>query len=207
MSTQVLPCPVTRIVLLPAKLPIENFDTVLLTSPRAVPAAVAAGLPVLAVGEKTAKAAAAAGLTIIAAGAGRVTQDLPSLLPRTASVLHLAGEDIAVDPAPFFAARGHAYRRETVYRAEPLPSLPQDAEECLRRPGELAAIFLSARNAALFAGLARPLLEGEELRLTAFCMSERIAAAAAHTGLFGNVLNADARGPSAFVDFITPRCT
>jgi uroporphyrinogen-III synthase len=202
-----LPCPVTRIRELDTPFPTGGFTTALLTSPRAVPAAARLGKPVLAVGERTAEAARAAGLVVLGTGPGRMGEELAALLGEGASVLHLAGEDVAADPAPILARRGIPYRRVTVYRAQALGALPGPVEAALRQHEKPAAAFLSARNCLLFAKLAAPVLSTGSTRLTAFCMSGRIAAAAARTGLFGNVLNADAAGPSGFVDFITARCT
>ncbi len=101
---------------------VSQFDSLLLTSANAVTFAGQAleklsGLPVLAVGEKTAEAARKAGLTIAETGNGGAAELLAGLPDdQYVQILRLTGKDhVALDPS------GRNIETRKVYQARSLP--------------------------------------------------------------------------------------
>jgi uroporphyrinogen-III synthase len=204
LGVAAIPCPVTAIRERPLPSDLPRPDLVLLTSPRAVSAAVRVGAPVIAVGKGTERAACSAGLAVAARGAGEVGPELARCVESGTKVLHLRGEHLSSDPRPFFEAVGASLTELVVYEAEELPRLPVEAAQTLDEGRAAGAVFLSARNLEIFAEHVRPL----RTRLgTAFCFSARIADEARRQRLFDNVLQSDSHDRQGFVDFISARCT
>ncbi|MEM8918508.1 MAG: uroporphyrinogen-III synthase [Pseudomonadota bacterium] len=122
---------------------VSQFDSLLLTSANAVTFAGPAlqqlsGLPVLAVGEKTAKAARKAGLAVADTGNGGAAELLAGLPgDRYVRILRLTGKDhVALDPS------GRKIETRKVYQARSLP-LGNDARQQLA--SGCAVLLFSAR--------------------------------------------------------------
>ncbi|MEL6325190.1 MAG: uroporphyrinogen-III synthase, partial [Pseudomonadota bacterium] len=117
----------------------HSYKALLLTSPRAIPFSTSfRAIPVYAVGRATAEAASHAGFTVAKVGGGELDDALLNAIPSGAKVLHLAGEDIASDPAPALQARGVPYQRVAVYRMVPATQMPDGMERFLHTPGRKA---------------------------------------------------------------------
>src|SRR4051794_23544552 len=93
------------------------------------------GLPLFAVGEKTAEAARRAGFAdiTVADGNAAALRDLivagvrGKTLKKAGALLYLAGADLAGDLAGELAARGFGVVTQTTYRMVPVLNLPQAA--------------------------------------------------------------------------------
>ncbi|MEQ8369937.1 MAG: uroporphyrinogen-III synthase [Alphaproteobacteria bacterium] len=138
------------------------------------------GLPVWCVGPATAAAAEAAGYTVAATAAGDgaalARAVAARLSPAAGWLLHAAGEDVAGGLDAGLASGGFSARRWVVYSARTATVLPVAAREALAGDGPVAVLFFSGRSAAAFATLAAD--HAAPARLTAFCLSERVARAA-----------------------------
>lgn len=170
--------PLLRIEGLEWEVPAGPFDALLLTSPRAVPAAAShpatARLPVYAVGPWTAEAARAQGLHVVAAG----DTDGSAIVAILAAdghrrVLHLCGaHQAALAMPPDFQLV-----QVPVYRAVTAAALPPPVATALATDGIFATLLFSPRTAASFAGLVMAAgLDRRHLRLVA--LSGKVAAAA-----------------------------
>ena len=125
LGVEVIPCPLFRIEPVEWEVPEPaRYDAMLLTSANAVRNAGGRlerlnALPVHAVGEATAAAAREAGLRVVNTGwAG--ASELLATLPRSARLLHLAGEHLRRPDS------GHRIDTRTVYRSAVIdePGLP-----------------------------------------------------------------------------------
>ena len=166
-----IPCPLFRIEPVAWEIPdAGHYDALLLTSANAVrhagPGLEALGrLPVHAVGQATAAAAREAGLNVAGIGWGGVNE-LLAALPRSARLLHLAGEDRSS------AADGRSIDARTVYRAREIddPGLPDldglvvavHSPRAGARLAELAPRRSTASVAAISDSAARACGEGWE---------------------------------------------
>lgn len=168
-----------------AALPEGRFDALALTS---VNGARALGrraewkglahLPVFTVGWRTAKAAPAGADTRIAGGNGvALAAMLRAELPRGARLLHVCGEDRAVDLGAELAEDGIAVELFTLYRAVPASAL-SGAVIAAARAGQIDAAFhFSARTAATLVARAREAGVTEDFaRVTHLCFSPAVAA-------------------------------
>lgn len=183
MGHEALVEPALEIVPLPFPEPAEPVAAVVLTSANAAAAVPGRlrGVPVFAVGAATAEAATRAGCGDVRAGtddgcalAGLVRA---SLEPRDGVVLHLAAEEVREGLEEGLAGAGFAYRRVAAYRAVPSAGLSATARSALTAGRVGAALFLSPRSAAVFAGHARSAgLEGRLGATVAACLSEAVAA-------------------------------
>ena len=113
-------------------------------------------MPVFAVGDATAGAAETVGFQIRHSAKGNV-ETLADLVietadPKAGALLHAAGETLAGDLAGFLRAAGFSYRRETLYRAEPVSVLDTKAEQAIR-DGTVEAALLHSRSAKIFRAL------------------------------------------------------
>jgi uroporphyrinogen-III synthase len=170
-----------------AALDLSGVEAVLITSRNGLRALAAAtprrDLPLLAVGPASAAAAREAGFAEVLSAEGDVAA-LAALVaarlkPAHGTLLHVAGTVTAGDLAGPLSARGFPLRRAVLYEAAAAARLPGPARDFLtaNRPG--GVLLYSPRSAALFrrlvteAGLA-PALGS----LTAFCLSEAVAAEA-----------------------------
>ena len=155
LDAQVFSAPLTEIVPTDAAIDPGDATALLVTSPKAAQLASSVpDLPVFAVGRTSAEAARARGLHVQSVGSARVDDALIASLPAGARVLHLSGEDLAVDPAPLLAARGITYARLVVYRAESVEEPPPALRACLAADAPRFVTFLSGRAAEIFAALA-----------------------------------------------------
>ena len=130
--------------------PRDSVDALLIGSKNALRHGGAAlstfkGLPVYAVGEKTADAAAEAGLDVIATGEGGLQQMLDQLRPEHRTLLRLAGKERVDLTIP----EGVSVTERVVYASDPVP-MPSRLGSMLRKP---ALVLLHSGEAARhFAG-------------------------------------------------------
>lgn len=140
-------------------------------------------IPLLAVGDSTAALAREAGFRSVASAEG-ASDDLVRLVgsmldPAAGRLVHAAGEAAGNALCQALAAQGFAAEPEMLYRAVPV-SLPEHVRELLAAGGIAFALFFSAGAARAFAELL-----GEDRakrwcgRMTAICLSEQVADAAA----------------------------
>lgn len=169
--------PVTVVGRTGAALPGGRCDAVAATSHHAFAAddGVERGLPVFAVGSRTAAAARAAGFTDVRVGTGDAS-GLAALLrltlPRPARLLYLAGRDRKPVLEDALAAAGYGVAVAEVYAAEPAASWPEPAVAALRSGAVGAALHYSRRSAALAMALADAAGAGDAfLRLRHLCLS------------------------------------
>lgn len=179
--------PLLRVAVRPAALDLEGVQAVLFSSPNGARAWAdlrgRTDLKALCVGEGTAQAARGAGFADIAAANGDAgslaSLALSALDPAAGPVAWASGEDISQDIAALLRPRGFDVRRIVVYRAEMAARLPDAAERAFRGETLAAVLFHSARAAEAFVRLAAEAdLAGRAGRLTAVCMSARVAGAA-----------------------------
>lgn len=202
--------PMTQIVDVPgATLDSAVADAVLLTSPRAVPRALAVkDLPTYTVGMSTAMAAHDAGYNVTSIGPGRADERLVNLIPPQTRLLHAAGVHLSRDLSAAFQARGVRYNRVPVYEAQAAQDWPIAARDFFADPREKFVTFMSARAVTVFAGLGpSPQQPSGSRELTAVCASERIADAAKSTKVFNEIGVTGSVEASRFVDFIALRRT
>lgn len=190
MDVEILP--VTRIVPLPP--PTEKIQAakkrppqaILMTSGNAARHASACGYvssrPLFTVGMQTAITAREAGFTTIMAAAGSV-EELRELVksrcrPQDGTLLYLRGRDIRTDIAIQFTQENYRMEEVILYAAEAIDAFPANKIKALQDKSYNAAVFYSARQAAIFCTLAHSHGLVESLTtMTAFCLSETIAEA------------------------------
>jgi uroporphyrinogen-III synthase len=181
--------PVFTIRNLPGNLPdLAGITGLLFTSRNGVRAFAAAtprrDFAVFAVGEASAAAARDAGFTRVTAGGGDVDSLAATVataaVPADCRLLHVAGETLTGDLCGLLQARGFTVSRCTLYAAEAIADMPADMAAALAAGSFDAVMFFSPRTAAVFAELARKCGLSSHFRIMrAFCLSERVAAAAA----------------------------
>jgi uroporphyrinogen-III synthase len=138
------------------------------------------GVPVFAVGDRTAQAARDAGFTNVTSAAGNVN-DLVGVvaaqLKPPARLLYLAGEERTGDLAGALQAKNFAVDTIVVYRFLTAPALPEVAAMALA-DGLDGVLHFSRRGADAFLIAARNsrLLDAAVNRPIHFCMSEQVAA-------------------------------
>ena len=172
-----------------APLPDGPFDAVVLTSANALAALLATteaaplrGLPVFAVGARTAALAAQAGLGPVVRGQGDACALADLIRARLAPgtrLLHVAGAERKNEPAASLTAAGCAVTALVAYAAASLPSLPEPAAAALARspPGLDAVLHYSHRSAATARDLAQAAGHGGAFRrLRHYCLSADVAA-------------------------------
>ncbi|MCJ8144873.1 uroporphyrinogen-III synthase [Ancylobacter sp. A5.8] len=175
-----------------AVLPAGRFDAVVLTSVNGARALAERpelmtlrGLPLYAVGWRTA-AAAPPGFArqVVAGGNGAALAALlrAELAPRSC-VLHVCGEERAVDLGAELAADGHDVGLFTVYRARAAGHLLPATEAAIRGRQIDAAFHFSPRTAATLVGLATQAGLAEHCAgFEHLCFSRNVAAPLAHAG-------------------------
>ena len=185
------------------------FDAVVLTSARAVPALASrggsAGIPIFAVGERTAAAAAAAGIGGVRS-AGGDAHALAALILRAlappARLLHIAGRDHKAEPAASLVAAGFTVDLWIAYDAVPTARLADAAHRALHDARLDAALHYSRRSAALLldrvgeAGLITPFLALSHVCLSAGAPRVKVAERPDEAALFG-ALDACAGNPAS----------
>jgi uroporphyrinogen-III synthase len=159
------------------------FDALVLTSANAVPALQDApalrGLPVFAVGTRTAALAVRAGLGPVREGpgdaAGLAGLVSASLAPG-ARLLHAAGAERKREPGAALAAAGFEITVFIAYAAVALPSLPDAVGRALAAGSLGAVLHYSRRSAAVAVALADGAGHGGAFRaLRHYCLSADVA--------------------------------
>lgn len=165
------------------------------TSPRAMAALAArtdfpalAGIPLFAVGDRTAQAARDAGFRAVESAAGAV-EDLAGLMarrldPASGAVVYACGRDRRGDLKGRLAAAGFHVRTAEVYRADIAAFLAGEAHEALAA-GQIDAVFVySQRTAAAFLdAVTKAGLRDALQRLTVFAISQAAAAPLCEAGV------------------------
>ena len=140
-------------------------------------------IPLLAVGDSTAALAREAGFRSVASADG-ASDDLVRLSasmldPAAGRLIHAAGEAAGGTLCQALGAQGFKAEPEVLYRAVPAP-LPERVRELLATGCIAFAVFLSAGAAFAFAELLREEQTEEWCgRMTAICLSDQVAEAAA----------------------------
>lgn len=152
-----------------------------------------AGIPLYAVGSRTAAAARAAGFAPVHDADGAVA-DLAALVaartrPDAGPLVHAAGEEVAGDLAGALAAHGHTVRRLPLYEMVAAPALAGKTVTALRTGMVGRVLLFSPRSARTFVSLAAQagvldMMAG----VTALCLSAAVARA----------LDETPRGPAGF---------
>jgi len=169
-----------------ARLPEGPFDAVALTSvngARALAAreerAALTGLPLFAVGKRTAAAAPSGFPSVHVAGGdgAALVELLREKLPRGARVLHVAGEERAIDLSQALAPAGIAAELFVIYRAVAATTLAPATLDAAQARRIDAAFHFSPRTAATLATLAQAAGAAAHFRhITHLCFSANVAA-------------------------------
>jgi uroporphyrinogen-III synthase len=184
--------PLLQIRHLPGAAPdLAGVQAVLFTSANGARAFAAAtprrDLRVFAVGDRTAETARTLGFTEIASAGGDVADlaalAISRLTPADGALLHAAGSVTAGDLAGRLGVAGFALRRAVLYAAEPVSALSTATQEAMRGGAVELAFFFSPRTASSFVNLTEAASLGAACRgVTAFCLSQAVAAALAPLG-------------------------
>ena len=169
-----------------------GFGAVIVTSANALRAiegkaalARLTALPLFAVGERTAQAARDVGFSnvISADGDATVLRDLlvarvrAQTFKKTATLLYLAGADLARDLAGELGERGFNVVTQTTYRMAAILHLPDDVCAAFAAHGIEAVLHYSRRSARAFLNAARAGgVEISALAVPQCCLSESVAA-------------------------------
>jgi uroporphyrinogen-III synthase len=164
-----------------------EWAAILLTSANALPGFLKSagrsawrGMPVFAVGDRTAQAARDSGFTNVTSAAGNVN-DLINVvatqLKPPARLLYLAGEERTGDLAGALQAKNFEVDTVVVYRFLIVPALPEPAAAALASEID-AVLHFSRVGAEAFLKAARNsnLLEAALNKPIHFCLSEQVAA-------------------------------
>ena len=141
------------------------------------------GLPVFAVGDRTATAAREEGFSAVQSAGGDV-DSLAKLVARSCTpaggaLLHPAGSATAGDLSGRLGADGFTVARQILYRAQPATGLSGEIRLALLDSEIDIVLFYSPRTAAIFVKLARASgLEPACEKLEILCLSEAVAEAA-----------------------------
>ena len=174
-----------------ARLDLSGAQAILLTSANGARALAATSpdeearcLPILAVGCATAQAARDAGFRSVTAAGGDVEAlaalAIARLRPDAGRLVHVAGRDTIGGLSERLAAAGFETKRVPLYDAVAASAFSTPARRALEAQTLAGAAFYSPRTARLFAKLARESrLDLTARALTAFCLSQAVAEAAA----------------------------
>jgi uroporphyrinogen-III synthase len=141
-------------------------------------------LPLFAVGERTASAARSAGFqnVIAADGDASALRDLvlagvkAKTLKKGATLLYLAGADLARDLAGELGERGFTVVTHTTYRMSPVASLPREVCDAFAASRIEAVLHYSRRSARAFLDAARSAgVEISALAIPQCCISSAVA--------------------------------
>ncbi len=138
------------------------------------------GVPVFAIGERTAAAAAEAGFKNLIVGPGQASGLLPLIIgfkgEIAGPIVHISGEDVRTDMAALLNAAGRSAERLTAYRMVAQSGLSHKAASALREGQLDAVLFFSPRSAKLFVTLmqAEGLAAGFD-RVIAVALSDAVA--------------------------------
>ena len=138
-------------------------------------------LPIVAVGPGTAALARELGFTHVTEGSGTATELVPLIadVSRTlnGTLMHVRGEQVAVDLKAALLGKGVVLREITSYRAVPAAALRPQTRELLASGGIDAVILMSPRTGATFAQLiAVAGLREAAQKLVLLCLSPAVAA-------------------------------
>lgn len=180
-----LVAPLFKVVRLPGAVPEGEFDAIVLTSGNAVPVlaegpAAWRDLPVFTVGARTAAKVREAGLDDARSADGD-RNDLIELIRRTlpapAKLLMIVARDRKEDVSEQLGQSGYDVALWMAYAAEPVSTLPEDAQAALRQGKADAALHYSARGARTFIALAQAAgVSDEAMELTHVALSADVAA-------------------------------
>lgn len=185
--------PMLRIEAKEAPRPAGSFDAIAFTSANGVACfhGDVPDLPVFAVGARTAQAARTHGFARVTACEGdarALAARLSADLPRSARILHPAGEDRAVDLAALVADAGLEIVTWEVYRARPAEALSAETRAALAQDRLDGVLHLSPRTAgALLACVTAAGLMEPFARLRHFCLSPAVAAVLARADVAASV--------------------
>ena len=184
------------------------FDGVILTSANAVPALGAGvlGVPVFAVGARTAERARAAGLGPVTEGPGDgagLAALVADRLPAGARLLHVAGEDRKPEPAAALERAGFRLVTHIAYRAEAAAALPAPVGDALSSGTLEAALHYSSRSAETALSLCAAAGHGGAFRaLNHYCLSADVARTLEQAGIRVHFVAAQPR-ETALLDGLT----
>ena len=148
-------------------------------------------LPLFAVGEHTASAARSVGFenVISANGDAGGLRDLVAAsvkakaLKKAATLLYLAGADLARDLAGELGERGFSVVTHTTYRMAPVASLPREVCDAFAASQIEAVLHYSRRSARAFLDAARAAgVEISALAIPQCCISDGVAAVVRDAG-------------------------
>ncbi len=181
-------CPVLYLADLPAEIDPACFAAIAVTSANAVDAlsrhpsfAALTGLPLFAVGDKSAQRALAAGFQTVRSAGGAV-DDLCRLIAASrnaaaGAVLYAAARDRAGDLEGCLRGKGFSVTTIDVYHAGPVSDLPDALDRaCATGPPDRIAVY-SARSATHLAAAANQSSCGETLRKATVVAISKAAAA------------------------------
>jgi uroporphyrinogen-III synthase len=160
---EVLLAPMLKISFLPVDQPGEPLQAVIFTSVQGVEAVASSVgfkiFPAFTVGSKTASAARQAGFERVFNADGDA-EDLLRLILENANagkgvLLHLSGDQTAGNLTERLKERGFEARRQKVYEAQALDSLPSSIVEKIKVRAFDGALFFSPRTAGIFCRIAR----------------------------------------------------
>jgi len=166
------------------------------------------GLPVYAVGDRTAALARDAGFDRIESADGDVAA-LVALVradrkPEDGLLVHVSGHDVAGELAQTLEAAGYRVRRAVLYDAEPAADLAPATRTALGTGTLDGVLLFSPRTARHFVALMHLSgLSGRSQRLTAWCLSPAVAKALDGLKL-AQVLIAPEPTQSALLSLIPP---
>jgi uroporphyrinogen-III synthase len=169
----------------------QHYGAVIVTSASALRAidgqpilAALLKLPLYAVGERTAEAARAVGFAkvISADGDAHALRDLvvarvkDKKLKKSATLLYLAGADLARDLAGELGERGFSVVTHTAYRMAPVKDLPALVSDGFAAGAIQAVLHYSRRSARAFFAAARAAgVEISALAVPHICLSDSVA--------------------------------
>ena len=174
-----------------ARFDLSGVQAILLTSANGARALAATApdpatrrLPVLAVGPATACAAREAGFDTVTTADSDVDAlaalATARLRPETGRLVHVAGRVTTGDLVPRLNAAGFEAMRLPLYEAVAVRAFSPSARQALETQALAGVVLFSPRTARLFAKLVHESgLESTARALTAFCLSQAVAMAAA----------------------------
>lgn len=137
-------------------------------------------LPALCVGDATRAEAKAVGFTFVKSADGDVAA-LAALIkadldPNGGALLHPAGSHVAGDLGGQISAAGFTYRREALYTAQKIETLPDAASKALEAGTVDGVLLYSPRTAAAFGRVVQNAgLDAALGTVTAYCLSAAVA--------------------------------
>jgi uroporphyrinogen-III synthase len=149
------------------------------------------GLPLFAVGERSAEAARHAGFGDVAVADGNAAalRDLivagarAKTLKKASTLLYLAGADLAGDLAGELGERGFSVVTHTTYRMIPVQNLPRQAIDAFAANGIEAVLHYSRRSARAFLDAVRAAgVEICALAIPQCCISDTVASVVRDVG-------------------------